>query len=198
MRYRLTACSLRESLYSVTITKARVQITLLDLEQIRTAISLVAIIVSLASLYFARKSWERTNRPLVTAFIEENGEGPAFDFKVANTGNRPALNVGFKADQGALDAMLESSAQEEHKRAVYECFALESYIPVLRNGEALATALGFYNEKQPWLNYGATTTIEVTYSDLEGKRYCSKIPLKVFSRNGFGGSVWRKSNLKLV
>jgi hypothetical protein len=162
-------------------------------DEIRTSIALVAVIVSFASLYFARRSWERSNRPLVTAFIEENGEGVAFDLKVSNTGNRPAVDVVLSADQNAVDKLLESSAQEHQRNAVQQCFSSDSSIPVLRNGETLSTALGAYDEKQPWLDYGAQCQVSVSYSDLEGKRYGSTIPIKVFVREGFGGSVWRKS-----
>ena len=162
-------------------------------DEIRTSIALVAVIVSFTSLYFARRSWQSANRPLVTAFIEANGEGVAFDLKVSNTGTRPALNVVLGADQAALDTLLEDNAQAHQKRAVYECFAPEASIPVLRNGETLSTALGAYEEDRPWLRYGAQTKIELKYSDLEGRKYRSTIPVKVFVREGFGGSVWRKT-----
>ncbi|MGJ8670619.1 MAG: hypothetical protein ACSHXK_14105 [Oceanococcus sp.] len=163
-------------------------------DEARTAVALVAVVVSFASLYFSRRSWERLNRPIVTAFIAENDEdGPAFDLRVSNTGNRPALNVYLAAPPSTIDRLLEVSAENSHREDVHRCFSKESAVPVLRDGETLATALGWFDKQRPWLNYGAEIEVELRYSDLDGKFYISKIPLKIFAREGFGGSVWRRS-----
>jgi len=160
---------------------------------ISVVVPVIAVAISMASLYFARRSWERSNRPLVTAFVEENGEGFAFDLKVSNTGNRPAVNVQFHADEKTLAKLLEPDANAQHKEHFFACFSPQSTIALLRNGETLSTALGTYGKDSPWLNYGAEARIGIKYSDLDGQKYHSTIPLKVYAREGFGGSVWRRS-----
>ena len=159
----------------------------------KLVIALAATTVSVCSLIFAWRSWQLTYRPIVTAFIEENGEGGTFDLKISNSGNRPALNVELYATKMALESLVESSATVQHRKAVEYCFSRESSIPVLRNGETLSTALGAFDREQPWLNYGAKASVTLRYRDLRRKRYKHKIPLKVFVREGFGGSVWRRS-----
>ena len=72
-------------------------------------------------------------------------------------------------------------------------FSPESKIPLLRNGEELSTSFGAFSTHEPngkWLNYGSEIEITISYADLEGKKYESTVPLKVYPREGFGGSVW--------
>ena len=76
---------------------------------------------------------------------------------------------------------------------IHDCFAADSTIPVLKNGEELPTAFGL-DSTNPWLNYGKEITIEIAYDDLEGKHYTSKVPLKVHAREGFGGGVWSRNS----
>jgi hypothetical protein len=159
----------------------------------KTVVALAAVIVSACSLLFAWMSWLLTYRPIVTAFIEEAGEGGTFNLKVSNSGNRPALNVELRATKKAVDGLVESSATPQHRQAVEDCFLEGSSIPVLRNGETISTALGAFNKEEPWLNYGSEAIVTVRYRDLGCRRYKHKVPLKVFVREGFGGSVWRRS-----
>jgi hypothetical protein len=159
----------------------------------KLVVAIAATGISFFSLLYAWRSWQLTYRPIVTAFIQENGEGRAFDLKVSNSGNRPALDVELYASREAIDSLVEVSASPQHRNAVQECFSPDSSIAVIRNGETLSTALGSYDEGQPWLNYGAQADITIEYYDLRGKRYRHRMPLKVFVREGFGGSVWRRS-----
>jgi hypothetical protein len=166
------------------------------MEEIKTLISAFAIGISLASLYFARRSWMQSNRPIVTALIAEHASGnmgAVFNLIVSNTGNRPATNVRLHAKQADINKLIAPSAGDEKRKPIHACFGDDSMISVLKNGEELTTAFGSISQpssKDQCLNYGAEITIEITYNDLEGKLYKSKVPIKVHARQGFGGAVW--------
>jgi hypothetical protein len=160
---------------------------------IAIAISAAALAVSILSLYFARKSWLDSNRPIVTAFVVEHGggnQGSTFDLVVANTGNRPATHIRLHANAAAITSLLDPEAPRNQVDWMHRIFSIESEIPLLRNGEELPTSFGSFTNDRKWLNYGAQIEIEVTYNDLSGRRLVSHQPLKIFARAGFGGGVW--------
>jgi hypothetical protein len=166
------------------------------MEEIRTLIAAFAIGISLASLYFARRSWMQSNRPIVSALIAPLASGnvcAVFNLIVANMGNRPATNVRLLAKPEDIDKLIAPSAEDEKRKSIHNCFDPESKIAVLKNGEELSTAFGSVTHpgsKDQCLNYGAEITIEITYNDLEGKNYKSRVPIKVYAREGFGGCSW--------
>jgi len=166
------------------------------MEEIKTIISILAIGISLASLYFARRSWMQSNRPIVTAFIATRASGnvaAVFDLVVANTGNRPATNVRITAKPEDIEKLIHLKAKEEQRKSIHDCFDNESKIAILKNGEELSTAFGSVSHatsKDQSLNYGAEISIEITYNDLEGRKYKSILPLRVYAREGFGGATW--------
>lgn len=166
------------------------------MEEIKTFLTAFAVAISLASLYFARRSWMQSNRPIVTAVIVEHASGnmgAVFNLMVSNTGNRPATSVRLIAKPEDIDKLIAPSAEEEKRKYIHYCFDAESTIPVLKNGEELTTAFGSISHpgsKDQCLNYGAEITIEITYNNLEGRNYRSIVPLRVHAREGFGGSVW--------
>lgn len=72
-------------------------------------------------------------------------------------------------------------------------FLKESEVPLLRNGEELTTSFGAFTnngDEEPWLRYGAEAEISITYQDLDGRKFESRLLLKVYAREGFGGGVW--------
>lgn len=162
---------------------------------IRTLLTAVAIGISLTSLFFSRRSWLQSNRPIVTAFVTEGlvgNIGGVFNLVVANTGNRPATSIRLCALQD-LSLILDESAPEKRKQDIQECFSEEAIIPLLRNGEELETAFGAVTNDPTngkWLKYGAQIQVQINYSDLEGRTYVSQLPLRIYVRKGFGGSVW--------
>jgi hypothetical protein len=163
---------------------------------VKSALSLVAIVVSFCSFLFARRSWQQSNRPIVTAFLTEHDKGNRggiFDLVVSNTGNRPAVRVRLNVSPEELRILVDPGADPKRVKDLEQCFVPESEIPVLRNGEELTTSFGSYSgdpKGTKWLNYAAEVEIEVSYLDLEGRVYKSRLPLKVYAREGFGGSVW--------
>lgn len=166
------------------------------MEEIKTIISVLAIGISIASLYFARRSWMQSNRPIITAFIATHASGnvsAVFDLVVANTGNRPATNVSLIAKPEDIEKLINPTAEDEKRKSIHDCFGPESRIPVLKNGEELSTAFGSVSHrtsKDQCLNYGSEITIKITYNDLEGRKYKSVVPIRVYAREGFGGGVW--------
>ena len=165
-------------------------------DDFKTLLTGAALAVSLVSLYFTRVNWLQSNRPVVSAFITEHHAGnmaATFNLSLANTGNRPATCVRLHASQAEIAGLLEPNARPDKFKMIESNFLPGSEVPLLRNGEELTTSFGaFTNEPNegPWLNYGASTSISITYEDLEGRKYESRQPLKIYARDGFGGGVW--------
>jgi hypothetical protein len=167
------------------------------MEEIRTLVAGFAIVISLASLYFARRSWMQSNRPIITAVIAPLASGDVitvFNLIVSNTGNRPATNIRLHAKPEEIDKLIASSLEGDRRQEIHYCFDAESKITILKNGEELSTAFGHVthpNATDQCLKYGAEITIEITYNDLEGRKYKSTVPLKIYAREGFGGCSWK-------
>ncbi len=82
------------------------------MEELRTALTAVAVAVSLGSLYFTRRFWLQSNRPIITAAVVEYASGnmgAVFNLIVSNTGNRPATNVRLKAKSREIDKLIVES-----------------------------------------------------------------------------------------
>jgi hypothetical protein len=65
-------------------------------DEIRTIATIISPILSGLSLYFTRRFWFATNRPIVCAKIMTDQSGNhniSYNLVVFNTGNRPALNI---------------------------------------------------------------------------------------------------------
>lgn len=161
------------------------------------AISIGALSVSLVSLFFTRRFWLQSNRPVVTAFVDEHWSGntaSTFNLVISNTGNRPAVNVRLHASADDVSSLHGEGATEQMMEEITRCFDEESMVALLRNGEELSTAFGSYGIERAsrQLNYGVKIPILVTYDDLDGRRYKGRMPLKAFIRNGFAGAVWNR------
>lgn len=159
------------------------------------AISTGALFASLVSLYLTRRFWLQSNRPIVTAFVDEHTAGnmvSAFNLVISNTGSRPAVDIRLHADADKISMLHGEGATEQMIEEVRRCFAEESTVALLRNGEDLSTAFGSFGVEKSsrQLNYGVQIPIVTTYKDLEGRKYESHMSLKVFVRNGFAGAVW--------
>ena len=67
------------------------------LDEIITLLPVCAFIISLVSLYFTRLNWIQSNRPIIVAYIDVNGEpgnvNTMWDLVVSNIGNRPAVRI---------------------------------------------------------------------------------------------------------
>lgn len=159
-------------------------------------ISGAAFALSVVSLLLNRRYWHQSNRPVVTAFVAECGplnKTGTFNLVITNTGNRPAVNIQLHAKSSDISRLFEDGADSKRLDHVAQCFMPESKIPLLRNGEELTTAFGAVSMDPgngKWLKYGVEINISITYADLKGRRYKEKVPLKIYAREGFGGSSW--------
>ncbi|MDP1969986.1 MAG: hypothetical protein Q8K42_03500 [Methylobacter sp.] len=161
-----------------------------------TAVPFMALAISLASLYFSRRSWLQSNRPIVTAFVSDHGSGnisTTLNLVVSNTGNRPATNVRLIAAENDISRLIKPTAQPIRQKMIHDCFQEAAIIPILRNGEELSTCFGAITTRdnnESWMEHGAQIEIRVEYGDLDGRCYKSEMPLKIYAREGFAGSVW--------
>lgn len=167
----------------------------MTVDDIRTLISVAALVASVISLYFTRRFWLQSNRPIVTAFVDEHFSGntaTTFNLVLSNTGNRPAVNVQIHAAPSMISRLIGDGITDLMAEEIRRCFSKSSAVALLRNGEELTTAFGSYgvDKKSQLLNYGVQIPIALTYQDLDGRSYKARMPLKVFARHGFGGGVW--------
>jgi len=155
-----------------------------------------ALVVSLLSYYFARKSWQETNRPIITARVTTNSGGnvaTCLDIIVQNTGNRPAKNVKLKVIKKALESLLTVGEGDPSRTAIEKCFADTAIIPILENGRSVTNSFGcFSKEKSTW-KPNNFLIISVYYENLEGKKFHHEIPLLIADDQGFAGSFWSES-----
>lgn len=168
-------------------------------DDLKTILSMLAFGTSVISIILTSMNWRQSNRPVVSAFVVEDsiGNGVAtFNFAVANTGTRPATNIRFYVDRSELEKLIDPAADSEARMNLARCFSHESKIPLLRNGEILTGGIGHSSNNglnKPQLNYGAEAAMRVDYSDLDGKKYSSSQPIKIYARNGFTGSSWENT-----
>lgn len=165
-------------------------------DDLKTLLTAAAFVASLVSLYFTKVNWTQSNRPIISAFITEHTSGNSaatFSLVIANTGNRPAIRVRMHASHAELMSLVHQSVDPKKFQLIESNFLPQSEIPLLRNGEELSTSFGAFTRMPidgPWLRYGAEIEISITYNDLDGRKYESRQPLKIYAREGFGGGVW--------
>jgi hypothetical protein len=166
----------------------------------RTIIAVFALATSLASLWFARRSWLQSNRPVVSVFVETVAGGNVsivYNIVVANTGNRPATSIRLSArsvDLKAAQADLKASDQKTTATSmdVVSCFSEEGVIPLLRNGDTTYNSFGYTDGgSSTFWRYGAQLPIRVSYRDLDGRLYKSHQVLRIKDSTGFAGGSWK-------
>jgi hypothetical protein len=168
------------------------------MEELKAVSVIIAVIVSFWSLYRTYRFWLLSNRPIVVAQVIENSSGigvACFDLVVYNCGNRPATHIVIQAKKGDIDQIISEQATEIHRSEIYGIFSETSKIALLLNGKDTAT--GFFSfsnnpdSEANILKYEAELPIKIKYSDIEGRKYVSKMTLFIRDSKGFGGcSVW--------
>ena len=161
-------------------------------------LSAAALVVSLLSFYFSIKSWRETNRPIVTARVssfDPGGEfGNALNIVVENTGTRPAKNVNLSVKSEDLAGALRDDVDPKWRRTITRCFSERGGISVLGNGKSVSNDFGWLSQdsKSAWRG-DVRFDVEVTYEDLDGRKFRHTNPILVAGDEGFAGSSWEKA-----
>ncbi len=177
------------------------EVTKVVAEWLRTGVPLIALVVSGLALWFTRKLWVQSNRPIVTAMVRTHTAGNqaiTYDLAVINSGTRPATTVRLTAHLDQVRQAVEAKALENPHysgllKAALRCFSAEGVIPLLLNGQTLTNAFGHTGTagaQGPFWRVGATFPVTITYSDLEGRSFESNVTLVIRDTEGFAGSIW--------
>ena len=168
--------------------------------ELETAFSVIAILISFWSVYYTKRFWLESNRPIVSAVIELQIRGiglASWNLVIYNSGNRPATNIRLEAKKEDIDAIISTGADESHKVAIYKIFSPDTYIALLLESKSAKTAFfSFSNEAgspEDIVKYEGKLPIRIKYSDIEKRQYVSSITLYIRDNDGFGGGVWQSA-----
>jgi len=89
----------------------------------------IIALVAVLGIFNTRSLWKQTNRPIVSAFVETNSSGniaTMFNLIIANTGNRPAIDVKLTIDN--KEEFTECIENSEHImiKSIFRCFEDEA------------------------------------------------------------------------
>jgi hypothetical protein len=162
------------------------------------SVAALSALIAIFSVVVTRKNWKDSNRPVVTAYIDEESgaEGiTVFNPYLKNTGTRPAASIHLFARSSDIQRIISAQAEAKRRRHIEVVFTKESLVTVLHPDETLVTSFGLASTdpSQQWLEYGMEMQIEISYRDLEGRKYKSRLPLRTRPREGFGGGVWKSA-----
>jgi hypothetical protein len=147
----------------------------------------------------ARIEQERV-RPIVAVTVRTHEGGNVaitYDLVVLNAGTRPAVEVRLIASEPELVSCLAAPelANDDSAawRAVRRCFAEDSVIPLLTQGQEASNSFGYSaavgNANQFW-KYRSRVAVRAVYLDLEGRSYESKQVLTIRDSRGFADGHW--------
>lgn len=179
-------------------------------DQFRNTISLGSASISIVSVYFSRKSWSDTYRPIVTARVTTKTSGniaTTLNLVVENFGNRPAKNIKLSVDYNKLESALLNEKDDNNRKSIEDCFADETIIPMLANGQSISNSFGCLNIPYKTSSLAAQfndgqcgqqsdwkpdTRLDITikYEGLDGKSYKGRMPILIASDQCFAGSFW--------
>ncbi|HEX8887699.1 MAG TPA: hypothetical protein VF779_00885 [Pyrinomonadaceae bacterium] len=162
------------------------------------SLSISALIVSVLSFYFSIKSWRESNRPIITARVVNESGGnsmAALKLLVQNTGNRPAKNVALSVETIDLATALVPTINPVVKKYIEQIFTDRGVIPILENGQSVSNGFGFLQRGDNQTDWKRLSrfNIEISYQDLDGRKYKHSNPLLIADDRGFAGS-WSESN----
>lgn len=170
-------------------------------------VSIITLIVSIVSLYFTRRSYSESNRPMITVKVSVDSNSgnllTLFNLIVENTGNRPAKNIKLSVDKEKLDLAFDSPKKNDRK-VIEACFGENTIISVLANGKSTESVFGSISCSQssdPNVRAFQPTTlsvwkkearfeVKVKYQDLDGRKYEDCMPVLIAdNEHGFAGSA---------
>lgn len=171
----------------------------------------IATLVAVFSFFNTIRLWRKTNRPIVSAFVETKSAGnvaTTYNLLIINSGNRPAVNIRLKLKIN-IEEFKELVTQElsnSNVEAILKCFGDEGEIPLLINQDTTSNYFGITSVKPEdniW-KYGTSFPAEIIYWDLEGRKYTSKLRLVIKYSKAFAGMEWaekepsKKDAIKLL
>jgi hypothetical protein len=174
-------------------------------------VSIPALIVSSLSLYFSRKSWHESNRPIIIVRVSTYMSGnlaTVLNLVIENTGNRPAKNIKLSVDSQELKSAFSENIKDRDRQAIERCFADDIVIPCLANGKSISNSFGkltvsydtdtatelFWHQTPSDWQMNARFHVIVEYQDLNNRNYECSIPILIANDEGFAGSSWQKKN----
>jgi hypothetical protein len=158
-------------------------------------IAALAFAISAISLYFSRRSWRETYRPIIAARVATFSAGNVaccYNLLIENCGNRPAQNIQLRlTSQDDFRAALNPKARETPE-GVLACFSEKAHIPVLANGASISAYFGSTatNEKDATWIPDSSFSVKVTYEGFDGVKYSSVLPLRISVGPSFTGWSW--------
>ena len=166
-------------------------------ETLRTIFMGIATLVAVFSFFTTIRLWQKTNRPIISAFIETHSTGnmaTTYNLLVINSGNRPAVNIRtiLKIDDKKFQECITQELNHRNVQAIKKCFSSEGEIPLLVNQEKVSNYFGLTSTKTEdniW-KYRSSLPIEIRYQDLDGRKYISKQTLVVKYSKAFAGHEW--------
>ncbi|MBD2625128.1 hypothetical protein [Trichormus variabilis] len=107
----------------------------LDLDIVRTLIMSFTALIAVFSFGNTIILWRKTNRPIISAFVETHSRGniaTTYNLLVINSGNRPAVDIQLRVVD--IETLKKCLTQEiDHPKVVelFRCFSNEGIIPLL-------------------------------------------------------------------
>lgn len=165
------------------------------------SLSTAALVISVVSYWFSRKSWMESNRPIVTASVRTVSTGnlaTALQLVVVNSGNRPAQQVQLSVTKQDLASALVPDADPTYLEGIQRCFSPDGMIPVLLNGASEQNAFGVISPGPDacWRD-NALLSIGVQYTDMgTQRRFRHRIILRIAENTAFARSNWADSRAR--
>lgn len=166
------------------------------------ALSLSAIFVSVISLFITVLLWRESNRPVVSARVITHSGGNImilYNIEIINSGSRPAKNVRLHIEHKELAnaTTKEPDRNRNFSKELYSikrCFDERATVPILLNGSSVSNAFGYTSDESPFWIPGAHLEITITYQGLQGRRYKSRIPLRIDDTDAFAGTAYASAS----
>jgi hypothetical protein len=174
----------------------------IDIETLRILLMAASTLIAVLSYRNTVKLWKKTNRPIVSAFVETESSGniaTTYDLLVINSGNRPAVDIQLQLNIEDLKQCITPPINDPKIELILKCFNNDGVIPLLVAGAKISNSFGLTSRKPEdnvW-KYGSSLPIKIIYKDLEGDQwYTSALTLVVKDSNTFAGTQWVKEKYK--
>lgn len=165
------------------------------MELINTALSLIALIVSIIAFLASVSFWRRSFRPIVTASVRTSLSGniaTAYNLVLLNSGTIPAKDIRISAVSLSPDKFGDDATHENKKRWL-ACF--DAVIAILQNGDRVSCSFGTTkaNGTGFW-KHKAEIAIRIKYSGWFGKSYIQDQVISIVDSNSFTDYAWSTSS----